>query len=359
MKYRPIVLSLAGLSLLMAVTAVSFPRFAAEHGEACKSCHVNPNGGGARTEYGISTTAFNELCLPQTKKLVAKKYVNPRIGNALIVGFDNRNLVFDDGRIFRMQTDLFLTVEPLKNLFYHVRIGEFSGIGDVYESYALLTLKDTKYWFKIGRFYPAFGLHNEDHNSFNRARINLAPLNYLDGISVGGEFYGVNVSAEVFNQSQFGDVGSYQQGIYGLHLYRAGSINPKMGYLAGASARFSEAKGGTNGQFPIAQAFFGGLNYDRFTALGELDFAGKTSDTIITYASLTTRIEYGLYLVGEYNHFNGNRNGAADIDEFYRLGLQIYPLPYIQFVPTFTRYTQTPPAGKGRNEFFLMVHFGY
>jgi len=343
-KLASVLIPLTILALLATVTALAYPRLSVEHGDACKSCHFNPAGGGARTEFGNYTTALNELTFPQTKAAIVKRYRKPRIADNLILGFDTRHLLFQNGRIFRMQTNVYLTAEPFKQMYYHMRIGE-SGIS---ESYALLTFKDEKYSVQAGRSYPAFGLHNDDHQTFSRIRSGILTNQYLDGIALGVEQAGVNLIAQYFYQGQ--------RGVYGLHAYRAGTVG-SLGYLAGGSLRLSEEFGGSNGQFPTARAIFGGLSLNRFTALGELDFNGKHGDTVITYGALYGRIQYGLWLVGEYNFFDGDRHLASGVDEFVRLSAEIYPMPFVELRPSLTYYTRG--YRDNQHDWFLQLHFGY
>ncbi len=343
LMYR-ILLPLLGLALIIAASIYSFPRLSAESGEKCVTCHVNPNGGGMRTEFGNHAVAFNELTLPQTKKLFAKKYKPTRVSENARVGFDSRHLVFDNGRVFRMQTDLFLELTPFQNFSYVLRMGE-TGIT---ENYAVYFLDQQKYYLKAGRFAPAFGVHNEDHTSFNRSRTGNSPLLYLDGLSLGADVAGVSIVGEAFSPNH--------QGVYTLHAYRPGAVGP-FGYLAGASLRLSERVAGSTGSFPHAKALFGGLNYDRFTLLGEWDIVGRSNDTLISYGQLTTRIQYGLYLVGEYNFFDGNRRIADGTEEFLRFSLELYPIPFVLVRPSYTVYTSGPL--KDEKDFFLQLHVGY
>lgn len=341
---KTIILVIAGLLVLAGVTSVSFPRLAVEQASGCGTCHTNPNGGGMRNEFGSYTVALNELTLQSTKKLIIDKVRKPRISEAVLVGFDTRHLVFDDGRIFRMQTDVFVDFEPIKDFHYFFRFWE-SGI---FENYGLLFLDNKKYYVKLGRFFPVFGLRNEDHTAFNRVRTGHGPNVYLDGLSVGASSGGFNLAAEVFNQNG--------QGVYGLDVHRAGRYSG-VGYLLGASLQLSEEVNGSNGAFPVSRALYAGASWDRFTLMGEYDLVGQSNDTTITYANLTTRIIYGLYGVVEYNYFDGDNDAADSVDEFVRLSVELYPIPFFQLRPSYTNYTRG--LLEGSDDFFLQVHFGY
>lgn len=336
-----------GLTLVvsLAVGVQSLPRLAAEQSLACRTCHVNPTGGGMRTEFGNYAVALNELCLPQTKEYFASQAISPRIAPALLVGFDSRYLVQDEGNLFRMQTDFYTDLNPLKNLHYQLRFSE----GGISESYALAYFADQKYFVKTGRFAPAFGLKNSDHKAFVRERSGNGSNVYLDGISFGVDFTGTgNLMVESFN------VGG--QSVFGVHAYGTRYLAP-VSILAGGSLRYSEKVNGSDGQFPQAGSVFAGLSYGRYTLMGELDLIGRSRDTLITYVNLTTRLEYGLYLIGEYNFFDGDRSFKSGVDEFYRLSVEIFPMPFVELRPSYTNYTRG--YREGTDDFWLMVHVGY
>jgi hypothetical protein len=343
---------LAGALLTCVVfgtAALSLPRFSAEHAVACKQCHVNPNGGGARNEFGNHAVAFEELCIPPTKKLLESHYKKPRISESLAFGFDSRWLIFDDPRVFRMQSDLYLTFTPFKNFDYHFRVGPIgSGSMQVSEQYALFRFRDTKYWIKAGTFYPAFGLRQDDHTSYTRSKTGHLSNSYWDGFSVGADIHDVNITAEVFNQSG--------RGIYNLHAFRTGYVDP-IGYLIGGSIQQSERLDGSTGIYPRAKAMFGGVNWDRVTLTGEYDIIGSHGDSVAFYAAATARVVWGLYLTGEYNFFDLDRHLKTGAQKFTRLSVDFYPVPFVKIRPSYTHYK---PAYAGESDdFFVQLHVGY
>ncbi|MCH8157560.1 MAG: hypothetical protein IID18_07405 [Nitrospinae bacterium] len=299
-----------------------------------------------RNEFGNHTMAFQELVLPQTKKYFKDNYLLPRLGEGATYGFDVRYIVSDDFNVRRFQTDLFLALQPLKPLTYQVRL---SG-GGITEQYAMLKLSRDRFFIKAGTFHPTFGLHNSDYDSFNMVRTGNFASTFLDGVAFGADLQSFSIVFEAFNPDR--------RGVYGLHLYRTSRMGP-FGLMGGASLRFSEyyTYRGGNGSFPHAKAIFGGINYDRFTFEGELDLAGRGNDTLIVYANFTTRIEYGFYFIAEYNFFDGNRDFSDGVDEFLRFSIELFPIPYVEFRPSFTRYTRGFRSGE--NDFFVQFHLGY
>ncbi len=336
--------ALAGLLLLMAASVLSLPKFATDHSEPCQSCHVNPNGGGMRNEYGNHSVALNELTLQATKKYIVSRAHSPRLTDALTFGFDTRSLVLKDLSTFRMQTDFYAAVEPIKGFTYLFRFGQ-AGIS---ENYALLDFDRQKFWVMAGRFSPAFGIHEQDHTSFNRQLTGHGPGTFFDGAEAGMRLAGVNFSLGAYDNAG--------RGAYIAHLFRTGYIEP-IGYLAGGSVQYSEFIDGSTGSVPVAKSAFGGLSYDRFTALGELDLVGRSNDTLITYGEFSTRVIFGLYAVAEYNFIDPDRHIKSGVDEYLRFSAEFYPIPFVEFRPSYTRYTRS--ANAGRDDYFLMIHVGY
>lgn len=344
MLMRHLLWPLVGLAVLAGSSVISFPRLSVEQSLPCGECHLNPNGGGMRNEFGNHAVALNELCLPSSKAASLARYRKPRLSESLTFGFDSRYLLIENGRVFNMQNDLFLAAEPLKDMYYHLRIG---AIG-VSESYALMFFSERKFYFKGGRFYPAYGLRQSDHKSFVRERTGHRSDTYLDGFSVGANLAGFSGSLEFFQPGA--------RGVYVAHLSRTGFFN-RFGYLGGLSLRLSEETGGSNGGYPVARSLFGGLSFDRYTLMGEIDLLGSASDTLVAYANLTTRLEYGLYLIGEYNFYDGDRDLATGADEFYRLSIELYPFSFVQLRPSYTYYSEG--LLEGEDDYFLQLHIGY
>ncbi len=333
------------LIVCLGASVSSLPRLAVEHVANCATCHVNPNGGGMRNEFGNQSIALQELCFPQTKKLVEGQSTTPVVNEALQIGFDFRHTLDDDGTFTREQTDAYVSVRPFKIFSYQIRMDK-EGLS---ENYALLSLHGQDYFIKAGRFQPAFGLQNIDSYAFNRRLTGNHREMYLDGLSVGGEFLDMlNLSAEVFNTND--------RDVFGVHLYAPWKLGP-FRCMAGTSVRLSKKLDGSHGDFPHAKAVFGGLSIGPFAAIGELDLVGQSNDTLITYGALTAEIMPGLYLQGEYNFFDGNRDYAGGVDEFFRVGLDLYPLPFVELKPEYTRYTRG--HREDEDDFLLRLHVGY
>ena len=345
LKFRIFALFLAVFVLLTSISIYSIPRLSLEHATPCVTCHISPNGGEMRNEFGNFAVSYSELTLQSTKKLLEPYRLKPRISDNLTYGIDFRMLYLEQGRFFRMQTDLYLNVELLKNISYNLTLGQT----DVKDSYLLLKFKDEHYWFKAGRFYPAFGLREPDHNAYVRTVPLLGPELNVDGVSLGGNFFdGSNITFEYYAPDG--------QSVATLHSFRAGAIGP-VGFLTGLSWRQSEAVNGSYRGFPIAKSVFGGLSYDRFTVMGEVGAVGKGNEQRTLYAQLASRIVYGLYFLTEYNFHDPDWSTKSGTNEYWRFSFEFFPIPFVELRPAMTYIGDG--LRKDQVDFFVQLHISY
>jgi hypothetical protein len=346
-QFRFFLLCVGLLLLLTSLSLYSLPRLAAERGAPCIRCHVNPNGGGMRNEFGHAT-AYNDLCLQQTKKYLEPFKSSPKLTDYVTYGLDYRMLYDKDISFFRMQTDFYLSLQLLKQTTFNFTVSP----ANMKDSYLLWKLKDDSYWFKVGRFYPAFGLRDPDHTAYVRTVPQLGPEQTLDGVSVGGNFFsGSNITMEFYQPDK--------QKIVTFHSFRAGYLGP-FGFLTGISWRQSEDMQGSNPYrgFPIAKSFFGGLSYDRLTALAEVQAVGKGNEQRVLYAQLEAKAIDGLYFLTEYNYHDPDWAHKTGSNQFYRFSCEFFPVPFVEIRPS---ATLAKPIGQSKftTKYFVQLHVNY
>lgn len=345
-KFRVLAVLFSLFVLLATISVYSLPRLSAEHATPCITCHISPNGGGMRNEFGNYAVAYNELCLQSTKKLVEPNTLRPRLSDNVTFGVDYRHLyLIEQNRTFRMQTDFYLAIQMLRNVSYNLTFGPSA----VKDSYLMLKLRDERYWIKAGRFYPAFGLRDPDHNAYVRAVPLLGPELGVEGLSLGGNFFsGSNITLEVYAPNG--------QNVATFHSFRAGSLGP-VGFLTGLSWRQSQRVDGGYRDYPIAKSFFGGVNYDRFTFTGEVGAVGKGNEQRTLYAQLASRLMWGLYLLGEYNFHDPDWATKSGSNEFWRFSFEFFPIPFVEIRPSATIAGEGPL--KNRVDYFVQLHVSY
>ena len=153
-------------SLLSAI-----PRFAIQEGASCNLCHIDPNGGGLRNEYGIIMTSKEDLPRSPGGK-ISKNYTGI-INDHIRVGGDIRFLNFNTMQSNQVTSALF----PMQSNFYGY--WKISEAGAVFASMDLLR-SNNEIWvnwdgllpmngyLKVGKDLPAYGLNVDDHTSFIR-----------------------------------------------------------------------------------------------------------------------------------------------------------------------------------------------
>ncbi|WP_144394189.1 hypothetical protein [Pleionea sediminis] len=158
---------------IFCITLSAEPYISVQTQMPCSSCHVNPTGGGMRTDYGIY---YGANTLPASQN----KMVNPDIGKIssfLKLGgdfrynFDAQQTDVEDSKaqgfsVNSAQTYLLLSNEKSDWQFY---LDQQVAPGGAINREALLIKKfDNGDYVKVGKMVPAFGLKLEDDLAFTR-----------------------------------------------------------------------------------------------------------------------------------------------------------------------------------------------
>ncbi len=194
-------LGLALLALLgAAAVAEATPRMSLTAGTPCIACHVNPTGGGGRTEVGwgamsrVGAVTWSDLGLDSLHEAESNGWMDGRIA----VGLDFRlqaarlgNPTLDEARgpddpvvpdytVFPMQLQPYLVLQPLDGLSLYGTFAAgpetfrgklcdevFPGMS-CFEAFALYEPKGALPTVRLGVFQPAIGVRHDDHTLFVR-----------------------------------------------------------------------------------------------------------------------------------------------------------------------------------------------
>ena len=204
---------IAAMLLAPAVSRAE-PYLAVRSGAKCVACHVDPTGGGKRTEFGniYSQTALAEERLdPATGRAepAAETGAQPalwtgKINDHLAVGSDLRanlqstlvpnnpsTVAFDPTR-----AQVYLELKPIVDrltIYLDERVAP--GAATNRETYAMLRSANREAYVKMGRMFIPFGLRIEDDTAFVR-----------------------QVSGTTFNSSDDGIEGGLDGGPWSVHL---------------------------------------------------------------------------------------------------------------------------------------------
>ncbi|MBP6632332.1 MAG: hypothetical protein KA297_23125 [Kofleriaceae bacterium] len=232
------VLAAAAALVIASADAGAVPRFAARNGNECIQCHVSPAGGGIRNAYGRNV--FERVWLPRGRKPAGDAWVvrppatdgsapadgsaaaeedddvvfDPEINEWMVLGGDLRAAYIfirpDEGAtpeaepdvtssFFLMQADLYHAMTLNRHVTAVLDVGAYSG----FEAWGLyhLNVEPATYdlMVRVGKFMPAFGIREVEHQLFTRERIGLGATDRDTGVEVTAFAGPVTAAVAVLN----------------------------------------------------------------------------------------------------------------------------------------------------------------
>lgn len=173
--------ALLAVVVLLAPGAVrGEPYLAVRAGAKCVACHVNPTGGGKRTDFGAiygQTALAAGQSAPATDAAPATAPWTGRLNQYLALGADLRATAqrtrvpraTETVAVNQTRAQVYLEVKPFGDQFtLYVDERVAPGAASNREAYALLWLADQRVYLKAGRMFVPFGLRIEDDSAFIR-----------------------------------------------------------------------------------------------------------------------------------------------------------------------------------------------
>jgi hypothetical protein len=340
---------------------MALPKFASRMNLACKSCHVNPTGGGLRNSYGVSY-GQEDLPIPTWQEDFSLDAFTTQLNDVISVGANLRTLYFaqqtgpSSSRVsfFQMQSDLYLSARLAKKTFIYLN----KGIGSRFEAFGLAGILPMDGYVKAGWFVPNFGIRTDDHNIFTREKTLFAFGGGHDaGIEVGFSPKFLDVTLGVTNgntadrdDNNFKAVmarGEARTAVGGIHVRGGGS------YYNNAHPDGILTLLGVHGT-----ASFGG----NLTVLGEFvqrrDFSHATR--IKTYSSLLyVEADYlliqGLELKAGYEFYDPDTKYLSGSESRMVFGFEFYPVSGIELRPLYV-IRKEEPNDSANDQFIVMMH---
>jgi hypothetical protein len=335
---------LAAFALAPAV-ALAEPYLAVRTGLKCGSCHVNPTGGGKRTEFGAiyGQTEFAASRLdPATGAALPEGAAEPapwagKINDHVALGADlraNASATFiphaSDAYAFDpVRAQAYLEVKPIIDrltIYLDEQVSPGAAINR--ETYALLWNQGKTLYAKAGRMFVPFGLRIEDDTAFIRAQTNTSYNSFDDGIEVGLETGPWSVQASVTNGAGGGAETNNGKMVSATANY------VQRAWRIGVSASDNSEGGGVDRRM---QSVFGGLRTGivSWLASGVLitDDGTPTGrvQQIATLAEGNVELARGHNLKLTYEWLDPNRNVSEDQRERYSLVYEYSPFQFTQF----------------------------
>jgi hypothetical protein len=303
---------------------------------------------------------------------------DPRIGESITLGADARTqflyLPSNDSSTFHMMTvSLYGDVRLGRDVSFFMKFdlvntayGERSGP----EAFLLARVLPGRWYVKGGDFLPAYGIRIDDHTGYTRGgdlgsipgATSLPGLifgpNYKDiGLEVGGALGGMEIAAGVYNGTGNGS----RLGFSGDKAFVA---RLEYGFSAGEVNAFLGSSGYVFGDY-LMGGVHAGIGAGPFALYGEADFTrfrmspsgyliDGAPDAMAAFAAAEYRLFRGVWLTAKYDVFDPTRGSPADNDTRVTLGLELFPLPFIEVRPQF-RITGEHPSVEN-NLALLQLH---
>jgi len=307
------------------------PRYAARYGQRCGLCHVNPTGGGIRSEYAAQQLVPEEMAWAKGDSVFLP---SPEIAPHVTLGADLRELwVGSSSRVHRLEffpmqgdLDVALQLDAKTALVYR------RGLSNTYELFGTSYLLPWTGYVKAGRFVPSYGWRFDDHTMYVRSGLGLEPPGDTDGgVEAGIQPGRFDVQLGIMNGARgalFDNDGGVAVIANGIVRFRVGPVN------AGAGAQ-----GWTQSQ--IADVFqmggvHGYLSWGPLTWVGEGDLtrtwgrgtAPGAPGALVASHELSAVLHQGLEAIATYDFADPDRHLKSGAKSRYGIGVQLMPRPY-------------------------------
>jgi hypothetical protein len=371
MKTGTVIAAILAVVLLAPAASLAEPYLAVRTGLKCGVCHVNPTGGGKRTEFGSiysQTTLAEERLDPATGKAVPEGAPSDaavwtgKLNDHFAFGSDLRanlsgtrvpnspsTVAFDPTR-----AQLYLEVKPIVDrltIYLDERVAPGSATNR--ETYAMLWTADRSAYLKAGRMFVPFGLRIEDDAAFIRQVTGTNFNSSDDGIEGGLELGAWSVNVSVTNGAGGGTETNRGKMISSLATF----VQPDWRVGASYSANYN----GTADR--RMQSVFAGLRTGIVAWLASGIYVtddGTPTGRVSQWATLVegnVEVAKGHNLKLTYEYYDPNADVKQDQRERYSVVWEYMPIQFTQF-RLGARKNNGIPQNNAQNatEFFLQWH---
>ena len=346
----------------------ALPRFAAQTGAKCQSCHVNPSGGAMRQTFGVKF-GRDELPVPTWSKDFEVEDFSNLLTNFLGVGADFRTLYYyrqlpdstggktSNDAFWQMQGDIYLNFRVAKKVNVFLNKGLRTG----FEVFGELAILPANGYIKIGKFLPAFGTKLDDHTAYIRTYTGLSPefgRPELTGAEVAVSPGIFSVIGGIYNAADGFGAGTSSSKAFlgraeGMFKLRSG-----MNLGLGANVFTSKSDAGTRTTLMGALGSFG---MDDVTIFGEADLiqksnGGTTVKGVVTYVEANYVITQGFHLKAAYDFYDPDKDLKTGAFSRYSFGFGFFPISGVELLPMYRILKESQHEVKN-DEFHLLIHF--
>jgi len=355
------------------------PQFATQRAVLCGQCHVNAQGGGLRNDYGADYYSKTVLPMKKWQKFGDSDFT-ATVNDYIRYGADLRMQYYyyadqqtSQNAFFPMQADLYLGVQPFERFQLYLEQSLFNTVASA-DVWAQYSLPDDKGYLRFGQFVPAYGLRMADHTSFirggNVGGLQLAqnkagiapevqglqwkPSNNTVGIEGAVKLKGVRVTGSVGKPKTGRE---YSFTLNAAKAFWAGDYNLLMG------ANYFNGDYLNRGWRYAYSGLYLGINRGPFTFLGEADITSDYTERgatgYATMAMLAYQVTQGFYLDLKHDFYDADVQFTGDSMTRYTLGLDLFPLSYIELLPQYRLLTLSTDKNYARSEVIIQGHFWF
>jgi len=324
------------VSALIGASCWGVPRYSVMYNQSCFLCHTDPSGGGQRSLYGAQFFAYTDLAMePLLMDQLGK--VQPMLNDQVQIGFDARVQTYGIDStsyttLMTMQGNLYLNFQLNPKWTFYLDKGLYAG----FELYGMGHILPYNGYVKVGRCTPPYGLRLADHKAFVREPLKLGMGWYETGVEIGfhpQQFtFAISVTNGTDNAlSEFG-TSTKNKAVTARTDVRLpiGKLNVWLGL----TGRYND----TAKQRQAYRGVYGGLAFDRFFFMGEIDVHDSKPNTAVvkeisSYAELSCLVTRGLLFKLEHDFRDPNIDYKSGIENMYVIGAEIVPTGFLQLIP--------------------------
>ncbi len=381
MSQKSIAFGLVSILVIFCWTTLIFavPRFAARENVLCSHCHVNPDGGGLRNDYGAGYYSRKILPMDHWGAFGSDKFTT-QLNDFIRYGADVRAQYFryadnhsSSQAVFPMQTDIYFGVNPSDKLHFYLETSLLQSVA-ASEVWGQLNILPANGYLRIGQFLPAYGLRLADHTAFIRGGnvgglvlpdtlsggiaphqgLQWTPQATTDGIEIGLQPSNYIVTASFGKARNNPD---YSLSLNLAHVFYINYIN----FLIGASAFHGNYYVGLK-PYTYVGGYLG-VNWNQFTFLGEIDvtkdYSGKGITGLAAYSELGITLFKGFTAFTQFQVYDADINLTGQSLNQYAIGVDIFPMAYLQIQPQYRIMTTAADKNYQRTELLCQVHFWF
>jgi hypothetical protein len=348
------------LAILFGGRAFAEPYIAVRYGLKCEACHVNPTGGGLRSDFG---DVFAQTTFPAHPLHTDWGLWTGEVTKFLRVGGDFRydlNVTHVPGsqttdQLEVQQGRLYLEAEPIPDrLIFYVDEQVAPGTALNREAYAIFWSAAHDWYVKAGQMYLPFAFRLEDQTAFVYDVSSITMYAPDDGVEFGWLKNHWDAQATVSEGTAAGTLPTSRGKEYGLQVSYVES-----GWRVGIAANDDDAAYARRKIFGI----FGGTRTGPVTWLAEIDSVEGDSApfTGVTQAALLLEGDWliapGNNLKVTMERYDPNRDVHGNEETRWSLVYELTPIQFVQLRAGVRDYFgPTPINSENMKLYFIQLH---